>query len=96
MIAKSQPLESQGLTINPEPSIPQNPNPPKKEEIQPFRISCEDDLFDDFGKSLNFQFHKRPSSKYNSIPFKKRFLRKRPYSHVGHWEEFKDGMTSNA
>ena len=30
LIAKSQPLQSQGLAINPEPSIPQNPNPPKK------------------------------------------------------------------
>ena len=54
LIAKSQPLQSQGLAINPEPSILQNPNPPKEEEIQPFKISCEDDLFDDFGKSLNF------------------------------------------
>ena len=49
LIAKSQPLQSQGLAINPEPSIPQNPNPPKEEEIQHFEISCEDDLFDDFG-----------------------------------------------
>ena len=57
--AKSQPLQSQGLAINPEPSIPQNP--PREGEIQPFEISCEDDLFDaGFGKSLNFQFHKRP------------------------------------
>ena len=48
----------------------------------------------DFGKNLNFQFHKRPSSEYNSIPLKKRSLRKRPYSHVEHWEEFKDGMSS--
>ena len=54
LIAKSQPLRSQDLAINPEPSIPQNPNPLKEEEIQPFEISCEDDLFDDFGKSLNF------------------------------------------
>ena len=54
LIAKSQPLQSQGLAINPEPSIHQNPKPPKEEEIQPFKISCEDDPFDDFGKSLNF------------------------------------------
>ena len=33
LIAKSQPLESQGLAINLEPSVPQNPNPPKEEEI---------------------------------------------------------------
>ena len=33
-------------------------------------------------------------NEYNSIPLKKGSLRKRPYSHVGHWEEFKDGMSS--
>ena len=33
LIAKSQPLQSQGLAINPEPSIPQNPNPPKKKKF---------------------------------------------------------------
>ena len=43
LIAKSQPLQSQDLAINPELSIPQNP--PRKEEVQPFEISCEDDLF---------------------------------------------------
>ena len=54
-----------------------------EEEIQPFEISYEDDLFDaDFGKSL--LLHKRPSSEYNSNPLKKRSLRNRPYSHVGH------------
>ena len=53
LIAKSQPLQSQDLAVNPEPSIPQNP--PREQEIQPFKISCEDDLFNaDFGKSLNF------------------------------------------
>jgi hypothetical protein len=31
LIAKSQPLQSQGLAINPEPSIPQNPL--REEEI---------------------------------------------------------------
>ena len=83
LIAKSQPLQSQDLAINPEPSIPQNPL--REEEIQPFEISCGDDLFyADFGKNLNFQFHKRPSSEYNSIPLKKGSLRKHPYSHVGH------------
>ena len=94
LIAKSQPLQSQGLAINPEPSIPQNPNPTKEEEIQPFEISCEDDLFEDFGKSLNFWFQKRPSSEYNSNPLKKGSLKKRPYSHIGHWEEHKGGMSS--
>ena len=54
LIPKSQPLQSQDLAINPKPSIPQNLNPPKGEEIQPFEISCEDDLFYvDCGKSLN-------------------------------------------
>ena len=33
LIAKSQPLQPQGLAINPEPSIPQNPNPPKEEKF---------------------------------------------------------------
>ena len=97
MIAKSQPLQSQDLAINPEPSIPQNP--PRKEEIQPLEISVEikDDLFHaDFGKSLNFLLHKRLSSEYNLNPFKKGALRKRPYSHVGHWEELKGGMSSDA
>jgi hypothetical protein len=80
LIAKSEPLRSQDLAINPEPSIPQNLNPPKEEEIQHFEISCEDDLFGaDCGKSLNLQPHKRPSSEYNSNPLKKRSLRKRPY-----------------
>ena len=53
LIDKSQPLQSQDLAINLEPSIPQNPS--REEEIQPFEISCEDNLFyADFGKSLNF------------------------------------------
>ena len=30
LIAKSQPLQSQDLAINSEPSIPQNLNPPKE------------------------------------------------------------------
>ena len=55
LIAKSQPLQSQDLAINPKPSIPQNLNPPRGEEIQPFKNSCEDDIFyANFGKSLNF------------------------------------------
>ena len=97
MIAKSQPLQSQGLAINSKPSIPQNPL--REEGIPPLGIPVEikDDLFDaDFGKSLNFWFHKRPSSEYNSNPFKKGSLRKRPYSHIEHWEEFKGGMSSDS
>jgi hypothetical protein len=83
LIAKPQLLQSQGLAIHPNPSIPQNP--PRE----------EDDLFGvDFGKILNS--HKRPSSEYNSNPLKKRPLRKCPYSHIGHREEFKDDMSSDA
>ena len=66
LIAKPQPLQSQGLAINPKPSIPQNP--PREEGIPPLGIPVEikDDLFDaDFGKSLNSHLHKRPSSEYN-------------------------------
>jgi hypothetical protein len=60
-------------------------------------FKIKDDLFyADFGNSLNFRFYKRPSSEYNSNPLKKGSLRKRPYSHVGHWEEFKGGMSSDA
>jgi len=58
-------------------------------------IEIKDDLFGaDFGRALNS--HKRPSSEYNSNPLKKESLRKRPYSHVGHWEEFKNAMSSDA
>ena len=95
LIAKSQPLRSQDLAINPEPPILQTP--PKEEGIPPLEIPIEikDDLFGaDFGRALNS--HKRHLSEYNSNPLKKGSLRKRPYSHVGHWEEFKDGMSSDA
>ena len=46
LIAKPQPLQSQDLALNSEPSLPQNP--PTKEEIQPFEFSfgIKDDLFD--------------------------------------------------
>ena len=97
LIAKAQSLQSQDLAINPKPPIPQNP--PKEEGIPPLEIPVEikDDLFGaDFGRALNSHLHKRHSREYNSNPFKKASLRKRPYSHVGCWEEFKDGMTSDA
>ena len=58
-------------------------------------VEIKDDLFGaDFGRALNS--HKRSSSEYNLNPLKKGSLRKRPYSHVGHWKEFKDGMSSDA
>ena len=53
LIAKSQPLQSQDLAINPKPPIPQNP--PKEEGIPPLEIPVEikDDLFGaDFGRAL--------------------------------------------
>ena len=46
LIAKSQPLQSQDLAINPEPTIPQNP--PREEKIPPLLESLDeikDDLF---------------------------------------------------
>jgi hypothetical protein len=45
---------------------------------------------------LNFWLCKGPSSDYNSNSLKKGSLRKCPYFHIGHWEEFKDGMSSDA
>ena len=95
MIAKSQPLQSQDLAINPEPPIPQNP--PREEGIPPLEtpIEIKDDLFGvDFGRTLNSHLHKRPSSEYNSNLLKKGSLKKCPYSHIGHWEEHKGGMSS--
>ena len=60
-------------------------------------IEIKDDLFGaDFGRTISSHLHKRPLSEYNSNPLKKGPLRKCPYSHIGHWEEFKDGISSNA
>ena len=60
-------------------------------------VEIKDDLFGaDFGRTLNCHLNKRPSSEYNSNHLKKEYLKKRPYSHIGHWEEFKDDISSNA
>jgi hypothetical protein len=40
--------------------------------------------------------HKRPPSEYNPTSLKEESLRKHPYSHIGHQEEFKDDMSSDA
>ena len=58
-----------------------------------------DDLFyADFGKSLNFLLHKRPSSEYNSNHLKKGSLIKHPKSNsLGHHlEKLKASMSSDA
>jgi hypothetical protein len=49
------------------------------------------DLSDTDG--LDFQFHKRLSSEYNSNPLQKGSLIKCPYSQ---WEEFEDGRSNDA
>ena len=55
-------------------------------------------FYADFGKSLNFLLHKRPSSEYNSNPLKKGSLRKhlKSNSFGGHLEKLKGGMSSDA
>ena len=56
LIAKSQPLQSQDLAINPKPSISQNLNLLKEEKIQPLKIPFEikdDRINADFGRILN-------------------------------------------
>jgi len=55
-IARSQPLRSQTLAIDPKPSIPQNS--PREEGIMTLNLSDAD--------GLDFWFHKRPSRRDNS------------------------------
>jgi hypothetical protein len=72
LIAKSQPLQSQYLAINPVPPIPQNPS--REEGIPPSKnpVEIKDELFGaDFRRTLNSHLHKRPSSEYNLNPLKK-------------------------
>ena len=80
-IARSQPLQSQTLAIDPRPSIAQNS--PREEGIPTLNISDTD--------GLDFWFHKRLSSIYNSNPCKDGSLRECPRSC---YEEFKDDISS--
>ena len=60
-------------------------------------VEIKDDFFGaNFGRTFNSHLHMRPSSEYNSNPLKKESLRKCPYSHIGHWEELKGDMSSDA
>jgi hypothetical protein len=40
--------------------------------------------------------YKRPPSEYNPTPLKEESHKKCPYSHIGHQEEFKDDISSDA
>ena len=82
LIAKSQPLWSQDLAINAKTSIPQNPPREETPLLEKFSDT----------NGLDFQFHKRPSSEYNSNPYEKESLKECPYSQ---WEELKNGMSSD-
>jgi hypothetical protein len=78
-------------------SIIPTPEPSKEKEtpITDFMLEIKDDLFNaNFGNTLNFQLHKRPSREHISNPLKEESFRKPPYLHVGHREEFEDGMSS--
>jgi hypothetical protein len=95
LIAKSRPFQSQDLAISPESSISQNP--PREEEIphleNPFEFKGN---LIDFGRTMKPRPHKRPPSEYNPTPLKEESIRKHPYSHIGHQEEFKNDMSSDA
>jgi len=80
-IARSQPLQSQTLGIDPKPSIPQNS--PREEGIPTLNISDTD--------GLDFWFHKKPSSRDNPSPCNNVSLRECPGSY---YEEVKDEISS--
>jgi len=80
-IARSQPLQSQTLALDPKPSIPQNS--PREEGILTINLSDAD--------GLDFWFHKRPSSRDNSNPCNNDSLRECPGSY---YEEVKDDIAS--
>jgi len=80
-IARSQPLQSQTLAIDPKPSIPQNS--PRQEGILTLNLSDVD--------GLDFWFHKRPSSRDNSSPCNNGSLRECPSSC---YEEVEDDISN--
>jgi len=81
LIARSQPLQSQTLAIDPNPSIPQNSL--REEGIPTLKFSDAD--------GLDFWFHKRPSSRDNSNPCNNGSLRECPGSY---YEEVDDDISS--
>jgi len=80
-IAKLQPLQSQTLAINPNPSIPQNSL--REEGIPTLNLLDTD--------GLDFWFHQRPSSIDNSNPYNDGSLRECPGSC---YEEVEDDISS--
>jgi len=80
-IARSQPLQSQTLAIDPNPSIPQNSL--RVEGIPTLNLSDTD--------GLDFWFHKRPSSRDNSNPCNNGSLRE---CRGSCYEEVEDGISS--
>jgi len=80
-IARSQPLQSQTLAIDPKPSIPQNSL--REEGIPTLNLLDAD--------GLDLWFHKRPSSRDNSNPCNNGSLRECPGSC---YEEVEDDISS--
>jgi hypothetical protein len=95
-IAELQSFQSQNSAINHVSSIPQNPQ--KEESILHFKSPpCEfKGNIIDFGRAINSRPRKRPLDKHIQKFLMEESLRKHPYSHIGHWEEPKDDMSSDA